>query len=226
MPSSSCGVSRTSASTQVARGAGRRGQAPREVQHPRAEVDAHDLVRAEVPQRQRVAAAGALEVDRPAAPPAQVADQVLLDREEVRAARRGSARPPRRTSPRSARRPRPRPRGSRRACRGRRRPPRAWRPDVGIGRHGRRVYAGNRKGRRSLGRRPIDVISAGGRAQSPAPIGRAVAGSGPDRRRSRRGRRSRGSPPEGGSPGCRRRAMRRRLRSTGAVIRRAVAGWP
>ena len=78
MPSSSCGVSRTSAWIQRAgapvASVRRRG----ELEHPRAEVDADDLVGAEVPERQRVAAAGALEVDRPPAPAVEVADELEL----------------------------------------------------------------------------------------------------------------------------------------------------
>ena len=61
------------------------GQSRRKLQHPRAEVDADDLVRAEVPERERVATGGALEMDRPPASPVQVADQLDLCPEQVRA---------------------------------------------------------------------------------------------------------------------------------------------
>ena len=50
-----------------------------------------DLVRTEVQQRQRVPAAGALEVDRSTAPAVEVADEVLLDREQVEPPDRMSA---------------------------------------------------------------------------------------------------------------------------------------
>ena len=66
-------------------GAGGLGQPRGELEHARAEVDADDLVGAEVPERERVAAARALEVDRPPAAAVQVADQRGLDGEQVRA---------------------------------------------------------------------------------------------------------------------------------------------
>ena len=83
VPSSSCGVSRTSASIQRAGAPAAADQAPRELEHARAEIDADDLVRAQVPQRQRVPAAGALQVDRPPAPSVQVADELQLRRQEI-----------------------------------------------------------------------------------------------------------------------------------------------
>ena len=88
MPSSSCGVSRTSASIQRAGRPDGGRQAARQLEHARAEVDADDLVGAEVPERERVATAGALQVDRPPAAPVQVADQLELRGQEVRATRR------------------------------------------------------------------------------------------------------------------------------------------
>ena len=63
--------------------AGGRRQSGGELQHPRTEVDADDLVRPEVPQGQGVAAAGALEVDRPPAAAMQVADELHLGAEQV-----------------------------------------------------------------------------------------------------------------------------------------------
>ena len=87
MPSSSCGVSSTSARTHVAGAPVASVRRCGQLQHPRAEVDADDLVGALVPERQRVAAAGALEVDRPAAAAVEVADELDLDAEQVRAAR-------------------------------------------------------------------------------------------------------------------------------------------
>ena len=63
--------------------AGGRGQSRRELEHTRAEIDPDDLVGALVPERQRVAAARALEVDRPPAAAVKVADQLHLDPEEV-----------------------------------------------------------------------------------------------------------------------------------------------
>ena len=64
--------------------------------------------------------AGALEVDRPPAAAVQVADELELGREEVRATRSDQVDRLRRASPRSARRPRPRRAGW----------PRAWPADV------------------------------------------------------------------------------------------------
>ena len=58
-----------------------------ELEHPRAEVDAHHLVRAQVPQRQRVSSARALQVDGAPAAAAQVADERLLDGKQVAPAR-------------------------------------------------------------------------------------------------------------------------------------------
>ena len=84
MPSSSWGVSRTSAWIQRAGAAGGLGQARGQVEHPRAEVDPDHLVGPEVPERQRVAPAGALEVDRAPAAAVQVADELDLGAEEVR----------------------------------------------------------------------------------------------------------------------------------------------
>ncbi len=57
-----------------------------EIEHPRAEVDAHDLLRAEVPEREGVPAARALEVDRPPASAVEIADRLELRREQVRSA--------------------------------------------------------------------------------------------------------------------------------------------
>ncbi len=65
---------------------GRLGQPGRQLQHPRAEIDADDLVGAQVPQRERVPTGRALEVDRPTAPAPQVADQLDLGPEQVRPA--------------------------------------------------------------------------------------------------------------------------------------------
>ena len=62
---------------------GRVAQARRQLEHPRAEVDADDLGGAKVPQRQRVATGGALEVDGPPAPAVQVSDQLHLGAEQV-----------------------------------------------------------------------------------------------------------------------------------------------
>ena len=89
MPSSSWGVSRTSARIQRAGAPVASRQALGELEHARAEVDADDLVRALVPERERVATARALEVDRPPAAAVQVADELDLDAEQVRPARRG-----------------------------------------------------------------------------------------------------------------------------------------
>ena len=69
------------------RRAGRLVRRACELEHPRAEVDADDLLGALVPERERVAAAGALEVDRPPAAAVEVADELDLDAEQVRAAR-------------------------------------------------------------------------------------------------------------------------------------------
>ena len=66
--------------------AGRLGQSSREGQHARAEIDADHLIGTLIPQRKRVATARALEVDRPAAAPVEVADQLGLDPEQVRPA--------------------------------------------------------------------------------------------------------------------------------------------
>ena len=87
MPSSSCGVSSTSDRIQRAGAPVASVSRLGELEHPRAEVDADDLVGALVPERQRVAAAGALEVDRPSAATVQVADQLRLDPEQVGPAR-------------------------------------------------------------------------------------------------------------------------------------------
>ena len=67
--------------------AGGRRQSRGELEHARAEVDADDLVGPEVPERQGVAAAGALEVDRPPAAAVQVADELHLGAEQVDATR-------------------------------------------------------------------------------------------------------------------------------------------
>ena len=69
------------------RGAGGLGQPPGELEHPWAEVDADDLVGAEVPEGKRVAATGALQMDGAPAAAVEVADQLGLDAEQVRAAR-------------------------------------------------------------------------------------------------------------------------------------------
>ena len=92
----------------------------------------------EVPERQRVPAAGALEVDRPPAATVEVADELDLDAEQVDPAGPDERRRPLRTSPRSARRPRPRRPGSRRAS-GPRRPAR---PRWGSGRRDRQASRG------------------------------------------------------------------------------------
>ena len=81
MSSTSASIQRAGAPTVVERRS-------RELEHARAEVDADDLVGAQVPERQRVATAGALQVDRAPAPSVQVADELELRREEVRPARR------------------------------------------------------------------------------------------------------------------------------------------
>ena len=84
MPSSSCGVSRTSDRIQ------RAGAPVASVRRAASSsirgliVDADDLVGAEVPERQRVAAAGALEVDRPPAAAVEIADELDLGAEQVR----------------------------------------------------------------------------------------------------------------------------------------------
>jgi len=70
------------------RGAHRRREARRQLEHARTEVDADDLVRAKVPERERVASAGTLQVDRPAASAVQVAEELQFRREEVVATRR------------------------------------------------------------------------------------------------------------------------------------------
>ncbi len=61
------------------------GQTRRQVEHPRAEVDADDLVRSQGPQRQRVATGGALEMDGSPAATMEVPDQLDLGTEQVRA---------------------------------------------------------------------------------------------------------------------------------------------
>jgi hypothetical protein len=68
------------------RARGRR-QALRQVDHPGAVVDPDHLRGPQVPQRERVAATGALEVDRAAAVPVQVADELDLNAEQVRPTR-------------------------------------------------------------------------------------------------------------------------------------------
>ena len=65
------------------------GQSPGEVEHARAEVDADDLGRPEVPERERVAPAGALEVDRPPAATAQVAEDAPVRARTGSCPRRG-----------------------------------------------------------------------------------------------------------------------------------------
>ncbi len=62
-----------------------------ERQHPRTEVDADDLVGTGVPERERVASAGALQVDRPAASTMEIADQLELGWQQVRATARMSS---------------------------------------------------------------------------------------------------------------------------------------
>ena len=78
MPSSSCGVSRTSLTIQRAGAPTAAVRRSRELDHPRAEVHADDLVGAQVPERQAVPAAGALEVDRPPAAAVEIADELEL----------------------------------------------------------------------------------------------------------------------------------------------------
>jgi hypothetical protein len=65
------------------RGAGRVRETSREREHPRAEVDPDDLVGTQVPEREGVPPAGALEVDRPAAPAVEIADELDFDAEQV-----------------------------------------------------------------------------------------------------------------------------------------------
>ena len=68
-------------------GTDRIGEPSGELEHPRTEVDPDDLVRTQVPERERVAPAGALEVDRPMTASVQVADELELGGQEVRPAR-------------------------------------------------------------------------------------------------------------------------------------------
>ena len=117
MPSRSCGASSTSASIQRAGAPVAAVSRSARASIARADVEADDLVGAEVPEGQGVATAGALQVDRargsrdrPAGHPAARAPPGTGWSHP-----RGSRPRPRRTSPRSARRPRPRRPGSRRA---------------------------------------------------------------------------------------------------------------
>ena len=52
-------------------------------QHPRAVVDADDFLGPKIPQREGVPAGGALQVDRPPAPPVEIADQLELRWQQV-----------------------------------------------------------------------------------------------------------------------------------------------
>ena len=108
------------------RGTGRVAQPLRELEHARAEVDADDLVGAEVPEGERVAPAGALKVDRPGASTVEVADQLDLRAEQVRPAARDERHRLIETDPRIARRPGPMRRDWRRASPGRRPPRPGW----------------------------------------------------------------------------------------------------
>ena len=86
MPSSSCGVSRTSARIQRAGAptASVRRSASSSIRGLKSTPTTSSAP--EVPERQRVPAAGALEVDRPAAAAVEVADELELGGEQVRAA--------------------------------------------------------------------------------------------------------------------------------------------
>ena len=230
MPSRSCGRVEDVGLDPSRRGARRGRQAGRKLEHPRAEVHADDLVRAGIPERQRVAAAGALEVDRPPAAAVEVADQVLLDGKQVRAAGPDQRRPPRRTSPRTARRPRPRPRASRRASRARPQPPPASRGrtcDVAVsssmGGESTRVHGRPGHTEAVIHRTTAHRIVPGPGADTGPVVGRRSGSRGPDRRLSRRGRRSRCFPRGGWSPRSRLRAMRLRSPAAGGTPASAVA---
>ena len=145
---------------------------------------------------------------------------------QVGAAAPGSARPPRRTSPRTARRPRPRPRAFAACIPRRPRPPPAWR----AGRAGRRISSSmggeSTRGRTHQGRHPSDdgpsINPGAGRRTGPCSAG----GPGLVARTaelSRRGCRSRGFPRGGWSPRSRLRAMRLRSQAAGAKPASAVA---
>ena len=220
-------MSRTSASTQVAgapvAAVRRRG----ELEHPRAEVDADDLVGAEVPQRQRVAAAGALEVDRPAAAPAQVADEVVLDRAA------GSSRRARISSTASSNQPSYRSAASSQAARFAACIAADVRGLLGVaGRtcgfdglvvHGPASLRAAGHTKAAIHRTTAHRDQSGGRAQNRPLFSRRSGLVARTAELSRRGCRSRGSPRGGWSPRSRLRAMRLRSQASGGHPASAVA---
>ena len=227
MPSRSCGVVEDVGLDPSGRRAGRGGQPRGELEHPRAEVDADDLVRAEVPQRQRVAPAGALEVDRPPAAAVKVADEVVLDREQVRAT--GPDQRDRLVEPalvalgglvpgRAVRGVHRRDVGG--LLRASRDGRWAWRARASCARESTRSSSPESRRPPSIGRRPIIVPGPGA---DTGPVRQAVGARGPDRRAQPARRRSTCCPRGGWSPCSKLRAMRLRSRATGGTPASAVA---